>query len=256
MDGGRCWSQSRLYRLRQLHSARRGPPADGGRAGDGHLARGCYRCSSTGDCPLPRRRNGRGGAWKFAPLRVTPDRYELSLDNDCILWGMPEAIADWLDSGDSGICVLAADVHSCFGQFGDYCGPEPRNAGIHGLPPGFDLGAVLGALLEVNPTRLVSELDEQGLQVAALSHRHPSLVVRLDEVTICSPFPSPPPPRSMRSPFRRLERKADPLALLRPPRRRLHRRALGAPSRGSLSSRRAGAAGCPRPFLTGQLYSA
>src|SRR4051812_12160364 len=27
-----------------------------------------------------------GVAWKFAPLQLFPDRYELALDNDCILW--------------------------------------------------------------------------------------------------------------------------------------------------------------------------
>lgn len=37
--------------------------------------------------------------------------------------------------------------------------------------------------------RLVSELDEQGLEIAALSRARPPLVVTLNEVAICSPFP-------------------------------------------------------------------
>ena len=38
-------------------------------------------------------------------------------------------------------------------------------------------------------TTLSSELDEQGLQVAAASAYEPPAVVSIDEVTICSPFP-------------------------------------------------------------------
>ena len=40
-----------------------------------------------------------GVAWKFAPLQAFPDRYELSLDNDCILWKRPAAIDNWLKLG-------------------------------------------------------------------------------------------------------------------------------------------------------------
>jgi hypothetical protein len=74
------------------------------------------------------------------------------------------------------------------GLFGGMCGPEARNSGIRGLPPGFDLTAAVRSLLARQPGRLTSELDEQGLQVAVVSQDGPPLVVRLDEVTICSPF--------------------------------------------------------------------
>jgi hypothetical protein len=63
------------------------------------------------------------------------------------------------------------------------------NCGIRGLPPDFDLEAALRWALARVPTRLTSELDEQGLQVAALSNFGTIGVVTLDEVTICSPFP-------------------------------------------------------------------
>ena len=43
-------------------------------------------------------------------------------------------------------------------------------------------------MLRQNPVLLESELDEQGLQIAALSLDKPPLVVTLEEVTICSPF--------------------------------------------------------------------
>ncbi len=127
-----------------------------------------------------------GVAWKFAPLRLFPDRHELALDNDCILWAMPEGMRAWLD--DPRGCLLAEDVRPALGQFGPIVGELARNTGIRGLPPGFDLEAALGAVLRRHPLRLVSELDEQGLQVAALM-QDGGHVVSLDDVAICSPFP-------------------------------------------------------------------
>jgi hypothetical protein len=129
-----------------------------------------------------------GVAWKFAPLRLYPEHFELSLDNGCILWQMPDGISRWLADGRR--CVIAEDVRACFGRFADQCGPEPRNSGIRGLPPKFDLGAALQTVLATRPDEpLTSELDEQGLQVAAVSRAEAPYVVRVHEVTICSPFP-------------------------------------------------------------------
>jgi len=128
-----------------------------------------------------------GAGWKLAPLRVFNGRHELSLDNDCILWEMPLALSAWLEG--SNACLIAEDVHPCFGQFDELCGPEPRNAGIRGLPPGFDLEAAIRRLLADHPCRLLCEGDEQGLQVAIVT-RAPALhVVTLDDVTLCAPFP-------------------------------------------------------------------
>jgi len=135
-----------------------------------------------------------GVAWKFAPLRLFPDRFELSLDNDCILWDIPAALRAWLEEGAPDRCLLAEDVKPAFGQFAAFCGAAPRNSGIRGLPPGFDLERALRDVLRRQetatgqPVLLTSELDEQGLQVAALSTHGTSLAVQTDEVTICSPF--------------------------------------------------------------------
>lgn len=128
-----------------------------------------------------------GVAWKFAPLRAFPDRHELALDNDCILWALPPAVERWLADDDG--CLLAEDVAAYFGHFAPLCGPEPRNLGIRGLPPGFDLEGALVRTLRERPTTLTSETDEQGLQVAALSRHRAPHVVRVESVTICSPFP-------------------------------------------------------------------
>lgn len=130
-----------------------------------------------------------GVGWKLVPLQIDTDRYTLALDNDCILWELPPVVAAWLASDDPRACILAADVAPSFGQFAPLCGPVALNSGIRGLPRGFDLERALRCTLESHPVPLRSELDEQGLQVAALRRFGRVGVVTLEEVTICSPFP-------------------------------------------------------------------
>ena len=129
-----------------------------------------------------------GTVWKFAPLRLFPGARELAFDNDCILWDRPAAITAWLDDPDPSV-LLAEDVRACFGQFSELCGPRPCNSGIRGLPPGLDLPALFADRLAQIPAPLQSELDEQGLQVAVAQAVGQIHLVRLEEVTICSPFP-------------------------------------------------------------------
>ena len=128
-----------------------------------------------------------GVAWKFAPLQVFPDRKELALDNDCILWRMPAAVEAWLKDAAPSVLV-AEDVSACYGRFAELCGVAPRNLGIRGLPPGFDLERALLEVLRVSPGSLQRELDEQGLQVAALTRDREVHVVSLRDVSIASPF--------------------------------------------------------------------
>jgi hypothetical protein len=130
-----------------------------------------------------------GVAWKFAPLRLFPRRFELSFDNDCILWAIPDDMRVWLASNSVRLSLIAEDVKSCFGHYAEVCGTEPRNLGIRGLPPEFDLAAALEIILREIPAELNSELDEQGLQLAALSLGANPLAVSLDDVAVCSPFP-------------------------------------------------------------------
>lgn len=127
-----------------------------------------------------------GVGWKFAPPRLRPASLELALDNDCILWELPDAIVKWLRT--PGSFVFAEDVQACFGQFSEICGPQPRNSGIRGLPPGFDLSEAMLKLLREKSFTLRSELDEQGLQAAVIG-RHQPFIVSTAEVSICSPFP-------------------------------------------------------------------
>lgn len=127
-----------------------------------------------------------GVAWKFAPVRVFPDRHELSLDNDIVLWQIPPAMRAWLDAKHS--CLMSADVQPALGQFAEMCGHRALNSGIRGFYPGFDVERALADLLQQSGVTLHSELDEQGLQAAVLlrSRLH---VVTTEDVSICSPFP-------------------------------------------------------------------
>lgn len=144
-----------------------------------------------------------GMGWKLAPLRSFPDRYELAIDNDCIVWALPESVRQWLSEPQS--FLFAEDVDRCFGAFEPQCDAVLRehsvrglNAGIRGLPPGVDLGeALAAALAEADrharertglPLDLSGEIEEQGLQAAAIARMQPLHLVRLAEVNLSSPF--------------------------------------------------------------------
>jgi hypothetical protein len=127
-----------------------------------------------------------GTGWKFCPLRAFTDLAELSIDNDCILWEMPRGMERWLEAGRG--CLIAEDVRGHFGAFAPLCGTAPRNSGIRGITPEFPFEELLSGFMAQSPG-LATEGDEQGLQVAAIHARGAPELVRVDEVTICSPFP-------------------------------------------------------------------
>lgn len=129
-----------------------------------------------------------GVAWKLAPVRLFPDRYEISFDNDVILWRIPDAMKQWLESSNRESCLMAEDAQRSFGQFSSCCNGHAINSGIRGIPPGFDLEERLQKRLRESQVVLRSELDEQGLQAAVLSQAALTLVSKRD-VSICSPFP-------------------------------------------------------------------
>ncbi len=149
-----------------------------------------WRAVSHDDLPLFIRSRTDGGmaegvAWKLAALRVHPERRELALDNDCILWALPRTLERWLS--DNGAFAIAEDVRCAFGQFENEL-REPRNTGIVGLPAGFDYEAALQETMKRRPVFLASELDEQGLQAITLARQRHCLVVPTEDVSICSPF--------------------------------------------------------------------
>ncbi len=142
-----------------------------------------------------------GMGWKLAPLRTFAERYELAIDNDVILWDVPDGMRQWLAEPRS--FLFAEDVDRCFGSFeplirADITLSGGLNAGIRGLPPGEDLSAqLLAVLTEADALsrsgtgaalRLAGEIEEQGLQAAAIARTAPLYLVRDDEVRLCSPF--------------------------------------------------------------------
>lgn len=126
-----------------------------------------------------------GVAWKFAPVELFADGPSLALDNDVILWSVPDSVRQWYEDGDS--FLIAEDVSAHHGQFAAWCAAEPRNSGIRGVPGGFDVDRAIRDLLDRSGVILESETDEQGLQAALVTSRKHRLV-RLDEVTICGYF--------------------------------------------------------------------
>ncbi len=86
------------------------------------------------------------------------------VDNDCILWQLPTALATGSPVNTQELCDAGTSV-AC-GQFADDCGSEPRIAGIRG----FRLVSIVEALRHVlgrgsGPALaadVTSELDEQG----------------------------------------------------------------------------------------------
>lgn len=130
-----------------------------------------------------------GTAWKLMPPQLNPAVRELALDNDVILWELPQALKRWLAGLDAAACLTAEDVKPAYGRFAAVCPARAFNAGIRGTPAGFDLTAAAARILEQEKIVLESEQDEQGLQIAALTCHGDPLVVTTDEVTICSPFP-------------------------------------------------------------------
>ena len=129
-----------------------------------------------------------GVGWKLVPAQVFPERWEIALDNDCLVWAMPEGVREFLGRTDR--TLMAEDVDRCLGIFDAMAPAGTINSGIRGLPPGFDLtGGLRSVLDEAGPGALLrSELDEQGLQAATLGRGGAMLRVRTDEVSICSPF--------------------------------------------------------------------
>jgi hypothetical protein len=111
------------------------------------------------------------------------------MDNDCIVWSVPAAVERWLAADEENLCLIAEDVTVALGVFTSMAGGVPRNSGIRGLPPHFDYELALMLCLEQRGVILTSELDEQGLQTAAVSRRREPEVVSIDDVAICSPFP-------------------------------------------------------------------
>ncbi|WP_111709755.1 tyrosine-protein phosphatase [Lutibacter citreus] len=108
--------------------------------------------------------------WKYIPLRINSQKYELVLDSDIVFWKVPKAIIKWLKS--DGL-LLNSDWNGR--NYGNYDQSIPKeyelNAGIIGYPPQFSV-----TLPEVD---LLSErfIAEQGFIVNEFTNSNRELFI-------------------------------------------------------------------------------
>jgi hypothetical protein len=76
-----------------------------------------------------------GVGWKFAPLTIFRDRYAIALDNDCILWTMPDSLRSWLADNRNDRTLIAEDVRACFESFPTYAGLAREIPGFAAFRP-------------------------------------------------------------------------------------------------------------------------
>lgn len=119
--------------------------------------------------------------WKFAPPRVSPDSYEIIMDNDVLLWDVPDTLME--AHKEESILALTDGK-------GDYYGDYTRrvksidpdlklNAGLLGLPPefSFDLGSV-----DANSLNDFFHSEQGFTALQFLSYQGPKTLISLKEV--------------------------------------------------------------------------
>lgn len=74
--------------------------------------------------------------WKYVPLRVDENKYELLLDSDIVLWELPKTIEEW--SKSEGLLINTDWNGANYGHYADLIDKSVVfNAGILGFPPLF-----------------------------------------------------------------------------------------------------------------------
>ena len=174
--------------VRELRAARRRARAHRARSGCGALARQQRRHAEL-HARASRRRHGRGRGLEAGTAAHVPrsprDRARQRLHPLAAAAG-----AAHVARARAGARVSARRGRArVLRPFAAHCGSAPRNSGIRGLPPGFCLETALRAMLDVHPVQLASELDEQGLQAAALARCGHARRGAARQVAVCSPFP-------------------------------------------------------------------
>jgi len=73
--------------------------------------------------------------WKYIPIRTNINKYELLLDNDLILWKIPEIIRFWYNSEN---LLINSDWNGTnYGEV-NFSRMQGLNAGILGYPPNYN----------------------------------------------------------------------------------------------------------------------
>ncbi len=115
--------------------------------------------------------NEKNSFLKYIPARINPDKYELFLDADVILWKIPETLKQWIKQSDA--FLVNSDRNGNY--YGVYQNVFPSdlklNAGILGFPPGFQIEL---PDVEKLPEKFHSE---QGFVLSELLHSQKKLFV-------------------------------------------------------------------------------
>lgn len=124
-----------------------------------------------------------GEGWKFYPPRLRIEAPELFVENDLVLFAKPTGL-DRFFAGEH--VIYTEGLLHAFGVFKPLIPANFRlNAGLFGIPAGFDLGKGINRLLATHPHRSWTQFDDQGV-VAVLLKDHPKqIVIPLTEVSIC-----------------------------------------------------------------------
>jgi hypothetical protein len=134
--------------------------------------------------PLP----PKGVAWKLYPPRVAPDRHEVWLDNDIIIYRRIPGLDDFLRQDNAAVMTEGLER-----RCGRWDGLHPPggpnlNSGLFGIPPGFDFRAAMMELLNSQGfTSWEDYFDEQGLVALVLKQHFGDRlrVVGNQDISIC-----------------------------------------------------------------------
>ena len=132
-------------------------------------------------------------AWQLVPPRLFPDRFEIALDGDVILWAMPGAMEGWLAEPHPGSTLLAEAHTLAYGAFAGLGGARAGSTAIRGVPPGFDLVAAWKGVLRDRPAFLSTSADVEGLLVAAHVRAGEPWLVSREDVAFSPPRPAQAP---------------------------------------------------------------
>ena len=119
--------------------------------------------------------------WKYAPGRLAPERYEIVMDNDLVLWKVPPTLEEAI--GRNMLVALTDGVGQFYGEFSREAGQLQAtlrlNAGLLGMPPGFEVN-----LRELDASNLTDFFhSEQGFSaVTYLRYTGNKCLIPLSEV--------------------------------------------------------------------------
>jgi hypothetical protein len=125
-----------------------------------------------------------GCGWKLVPPRLNPDGLELFIDNDIIIRKRLPQIDEWLERKDCGLIAEGLSRKRMYGVFDPFVPPNIHaNAGLFGLPPGFDFGKQIADYANFL-TGGLGGYNEQGLTVATIVNMPQYIMVPLSKLHI------------------------------------------------------------------------